>query len=705
MKVRILFCILLIGKLTVAQNFEFLKNTYKWSAEIPKLDQMDPEFSAEDLVILKEDVSFDLRVALFQTLTKHCFVKVNSKNGIEKLSSFTLPESFDPAADIYGIKQGRESKNRVPFIYGFKIKYFAARVLKGDGSLVDLSPKVTTKKVTWRYEDGKEVSDYNYNFSLPQVQVGDIVEYTYQIEFRGRYGGNLFYFNGELPKQQLNFDVKLHATRQLEKFDIICNRNGADSNLVKTLVDGGNNQFTQVYTYSFHGLKAVHYIGNACVGVTLPSIFIDLNFVSYVGYSLIPEEALVYANRGAHFEWLLLSTVYVAPALYDSEHANVRKFISALPVDPESKDVRLFLNSLIDTLNSYKYVSAEQMHYSGNAQYSVNPGGWLLKRTIMGEFMYDLYWQILDEKKYEKYYLDVVDRRLGIHDLNKRSSLEYERTIIVVKDGNSFVYVTPRANGMKFHTDEIPFYFEGNTGALMNYDDQTVQHSRLVTAKVLGFIKVPESDENQNVRIENAVVEVKRDSLKMNLKIKENLLGQFSTIVRPLYLKEAIDSSISPAYFKLATDKPGATGIKIENTSKSTQFPYKYSFACSEEIPVSDLSSISLVNWFSFPFELDSYGLVPNFDYYLDFRFTDNYNYMIKFDKPTEILNASLFNQSVDNENFELISTIVKQDDLSYLLKVSCKVKNRIVKKENAKDLNEFIAALSGINHFSLQIK
>ena len=466
-------------------------------------------------------------------------------------------------------------------------------------------------------------------------------------------------------------------------------------------------RLTTIWTsqYHFKNLKSNNYPVNSRSGKTFPYIFIDLNFLTYLGSTHIPSEALVFKDRGKKFEWLPLNTVYVEGANYDKQHANIRKFLSHVQNDLNNPDKSAFLSKLCDTLNSLKYVSAESMNYSDEAQYSVGSGEWLVKGKIIEEFMFEMYWQLLNESKMSKNIVCVQDKRLGEHLTTSRSAYKYEYNLFGVNNGKSILYVIPRANGMKYNMDEIPFYIEGVTAALMNYDIQEIRFRSLISPKVIQFIKTSSSSENENVRTENASFKFNLDSNIVTAFIKENLSGQFSTIVRPLYLKNEIDSTVNPIYFKKCTDKPNARNISIVKSSSSNSFPFKNSFVCSEKIDFSNKNEISLKDWFSFTFNKKLISEKPNFDYYFDFEYTDIYNYMIEFNRPADITNIDAFSKSIHNSYFDVASKLTKQTETTYLLSVSIKVKEPVLAQADGQLLLDFVNDLDNINNMTIQIK
>jgi hypothetical protein len=706
--------LILTATLLHSQNLDFKKYVYEWPNGKPDLIGMNDNFMKNDLVVINESVKINVTDRYTQTLTKNSVIKINSQKGVEKVSLLRFPESFDIAADKHYYQQGRSASIKVPYIYKFKIIYYAARIMKPDGRVINVPLDSRNEKKAWIDNDGTGLEDYIFYFANKGLEEGDILEYSYKIEFNGRYGHNLFYFHDETAKQNSTFEVKYCPVRLFENYEAINNSNGADSiAIVTSQYDEVKGKKTWIYTYNFTNLPGINYPLNSRCGKQLPHIFIDISFISYYGVtSSIPDEALVFADRGPKFEWLFNGrndSLGFKSALYDKHHAGVRKFISKISSDNEDA----FYTNLCDSLNAQKFISAEAMKYGENAQYSVSSGEWLSKGKLMEEFIFPLYWDILNEKKKTTYFVKIQDKRLGEMRLTSRAEYKYEHTILGVPNGRTIRFIYPRYNSLKYNSDELPFYVEGVDAALMGVNYQYFQMTALTSvhdyhrlAKVVNFIKTPGSTENENVRTESASLKVISDSSLIHLVVKESLNGQFSTIIRPLYLKDAIDSTVQAGYFKKCTDKPNAKNIRIKNSSRSSAFPFKYTFNCSEDIHLEKPLEIPLYNWFSFTFnkKMIEEGL-PAFDYYFDFKYADVYNYQIQFDKPVTVDNAASFQKSLNNKYFEVTSHLVKQTESSYLLSVSVKVKQEVLPVKEGQLLLDFVNTLDELNNMVIQYK
>lgn len=70
-----------------------------------------------------------------------------------------------------------------------------------------------------------------------------------------------------------------------------------------------------------------------------------------------------------------------------------------------------------------------------------------------------------------------------------------------------------------------------------------------------------------------------------------------------------------------------------------------------------------------------------------------------------EVTNLEGFDKKIDNDYFFLESTIRKNSDSNYLVKVNYSVKQKKIPLDKMNLLNEMLKALDELNNYSLQIK
>ena len=694
---RILFLLLLFTNISIkSQDLTFLNEHYAWPDNNKIFEAIPDSFKQDGAVILSDDISLDFSQNIIK---RRQAIKILSEEGLSYFKAISLPQNFDiTQQNTPYYKQGRFSKRIIPFIYSYRINYFAARIIRNK-TITEIPVKVTTKKVYWVKNDGERVYDYEYIMSFEDLLVGDIIEYAYKIEVKGSYDSDQFYVNDFFPKLKTTLTIRVIAPGEIKGSHVVLNHN-VDS-IFYTRVDQPSNRNTyHNHTYKFSTLNAIKYPQNCLAGINLPHITANIYSLNrhFFNQTLVSTK-YVYSTK---YSWFIIPDSLInKERVYDKYGANLRKFISKFKEDPSDTNNMFFLNQLTDTINSYKFLSSENMHYAKDAQYSITSSERLLKQQLVEEFIGDIYSDILFEKNIFYYKANIQDRRLGMHTIKNRAHESYELEFIAIPIKKSFKYYLPRFNGLVYFPDELPFYYEGAFCAL--FPKNTKATSKKENLQNLKFIKTPISTYNENIRTENALFKINIDSNLLHASIKENLNGQFSTILRHYYNKECIDSTIKVQYFKKCTEKPSSDNQVIKLSNQSKVYPFRASYLCSENISISK-DKIDLSNWFSFLLSEKDFKNKITQDYYFDFTYTDNYNFLLEFNKPVTINNLNELNLSLTNEYFEVNSIFSKQSETKYLLAVTTKAKQYILPQQKSNLLIEYVKLLDKLNSLDIKI-
>lgn len=111
-------------------------------------------------------------------------------------------------------ERGREkySKFDIPFTKGIKIKDIAARVIKADGSIVEINPKDIFEREIIKVDKVKIKAK---SFAVPNIEPGVIVEYRYKEvqQDEGAVGMELS-FQKDIPIQTLSYYYKTYGKRE-----------------------------------------------------------------------------------------------------------------------------------------------------------------------------------------------------------------------------------------------------------------------------------------------------------------------------------------------------------------------------------------------------------------------------------------------------------------------------------------------------------
>ncbi|MBK7667115.1 MAG: hypothetical protein IPJ32_07005 [Sphingobacteriaceae bacterium] len=682
-----LFLMQIIGK---SQNFPGQRE-FKWPDYFANYTVPD-SLKNEDIVVLNEHVTITDDI-----IRKRVAIKIQTEEGLRNVKTLQLPENLDLTNAPNWYVQGRFKDRKDPFIYKYKINYFAGRLSQAVKKSSELSIDYKNEKVFWVDNDGRRVYDYIHNFNFGDLSVGDILEYIYEAEVDWNHKQQVIYPHSCYPKLNYNLDLKIGIRADLKNVDLVYNHGIEDAAFKKTL-QNRNGDVVYNYSYHFDYLKGYNNINYIMPGFTLPSI--SINHGAYLSLKQSGNNAANFFYVLDKYKWMLFVDT-IKDKLFDKYHANIRKFIAGIPSVSEDSTGNIFASQLLDTLNKLKFISVESMHYGEIPQYAIPSSEQLLKGRLTEEYVIKNYKDFLSEKGINYYNGIVIDKRKAVINHKYRNNYALERRLIIIPEGNRYKYYVPRHRGVTYLLDELPFYFEGTSCVLMPCTDCPGKGVK----QQISFLGVPKSTFNENVRYEAASIKVNSDSMKLSFFIKENLSGQFSTLLRHYYNNDFIDSTVRADIYKKCTDKPAFGSLEIKKGALQKRFPFKQTYNCVGNIKLTNKNEINLTNWFSFIWTKDQFNKVPNHEVYSEFQFTDSYNFLFEFDKPVEILNAENFTKKLSNEYFEVTSNVVKQGEDKFLLSVIVKVKKEMISEKDASKIIEFVSILDEINHLKLNYK
>lgn len=655
-----------------------------------------------DAVIADEhtEVIYRGRSSVLKRFITYC---VRSDKGAKDLSTFIMPENFDPAYSKLINRHGRTDLNTGADLYAFKVKSFGARMLK-EGRWEDITTDYKYVKRRWLKVTGEIVYDEMPRYTLNGVAAGTFLQICYEAQFDGYYGEDIYYFyHTEYPKSRASYEFRYYIDRRLDKLSGSIVLNLADScvQFNKRLTE---HEVVKSTTIRLHNIAPINYPQNAFEQETQPHIVFDLSYGIFSPYAYNSANSdWIYLKKFNDFNWMVnVDTTVEYKKQNTTRDEDLRKYYRKLPPLRADTGSLTFLKAYRDTIVGYRYLSIDQLYYNEDHLLNVNTISHFNRRRYPpngGMMLID----ILFDNDIPYSTANVIDKRYGNHSLTIRAHYPYERSMLALPVGKKYLFFIGPHHGLKYFVDELPFYYEGRLAVVraITYG----KNDSLKTEKALKFIKTKNSTENDNTRIENANISVDTDAKTIQYAGRISLSGQYSTLLRPLYLKDPIDSSVSKAYFKKCTEKPGASEVQIKSTARSSDYPFRHNFACSEKFALANAEVLNMRDWFSFSLNRELLPQTPSADYYYDFVFSDLYNFVLNFSKPSEITNLDDFTKTISNKYFDYSAAIVKQEGNSYLVKVSLQLRTIGVRIEDVALLEELLQALDYTNNFQLKFK
>ena len=685
-----------------SQNNVFGEGPVNWETRKPyEIPVEIAKYTTSDLVILSDLTQIYFCTISSERLVRNIKYKINTVKGLERLKHYTMPESFDMGFDSEIYIQGRRSRIKRPILKDQKIKVFGARKFSNQ-RWSNVSVKDRYERQRLIQTDGSFLEEDVFIFDLGSIAVGDVVELYYELSFNASYGSNVFYFHSVYPKLNCEYDFIYRQDKSLEDVSYFLPVNIDPSRIYTSKVnyEGYHLVTTKI---QLADLQPNHYPLNCNAYIKMPHVCTDFNYYRTMVKYEDKQYYFTKTSRAKNFEWPNYhdTSVKEMPRIYDKHFTAIKKCVATLPYSGSDSQNLQLMKAFCDSINNYRYITPNQLFYNESQLYELPVGEHLLKRRLTGHTLRKIYSDIFRESHLFYYLVNIQDKRLGEHQNKQRAHVAYERNLFAIPIDSQFVFLMPRNDGLKYHLDELPFYYEGANAALIPTNFQ--QETKNKGGKGFRLIKTKQTSCTDNVRQESATVKISLDSLTARLIIQESLSGQFSTLLRPVYLSDNIDSTVSPNYFKTCLDKPYSSQKKIKLVSTSTKAPFPYTFDCSAKIKRRDTSQLDLNNWFSFTLTKQIIPVQPTYDYYFDFTLSDFYRLQLDFDKPVQLKNRAGFNKKIDNTYFFLESGSDILAENRFVLTVILKIKQTKIPAEEAHLLTDFIEQLEQLNQFKLE--
>lgn len=672
-----------------------IDNTFTFPTKIEKID-IPKEFKKYDAVILEEQLAF---ARTNSGISRHVRIKIQSKKGLEKYKKICLPESPDPTESIFLVPRYKAEKIHYPLGAPDMIVYFAARIIHPDGTIKEIKARDSLVKHTLQ-EFGETRKYFNYYYIFDELKVGDEIDIFYS--YREIYYHNSFFnptfntwvpfrifFNSEIPK--IKYDLRLSATVQNSvKFTFENNALPLD-----TLYEKNLNQKDIILHWHYENLMPIKNIWNSHLYEELPHVKF------YGAGDLVAKNSNNEAIGILEYPWNYVLRPYVGLKLkYDGYD---RHFASITAYNNLHREVLANCadTGYINRVNYFHEYINHQFKFSDDVDYIkgddiLNPrlGKFIESKTLRRIGRNNLYKEILNRFDVPYYLVAVADKRIASIDFNKFNYGFGIPGIYCVTDQSGMYFIQPKNHQFGHHMNEFPFYYEGCPMILIpqREPEQRILNLGIAYLPNLVYVNSPSSNENDNSRKINSMISVKLSENKVDFNTKVSLSGQFSTLTRGFYSDEYIDSSVSSLYYKKFYQiSPTTKLLNLAKTSEDSLFPYSTNFKAS----YSDASLIKKTNDSVYVLkltELVQHAIEMNIDtlvensFYPDFKQTDIYRYMIKFDQPIKLLDHDL-NISIDNALGKYSFTVTQKSETDLMLESYLQITSDKVTKHKLRDV------------------
>jgi hypothetical protein len=723
----------LFTSLLFGQSIKYKKFKYEWPTTKPEEIKVIDIFKKEDAVILEEEciyneggnrvpeytfINFSANYAFLDRsvrgvnpiVKKHVRIKFLTQKGINKFKNVLLPESFDPANDLYNVRpQWRDSIHR-PMGEFECIRHFAARIIKEDGTVTNAIVKEKTFEYLFQAETLSNTY-YIWLFQIENLNVGDELEmdYSYEGVYNFGYSDRIF-FHQDIPIQKLNFSF-VYPEKDLY---ILTYHNGG--NPVDSIMVTPNTPHTTVYKFYFENLKG-------CINEAGARTYKELPFFTFYYHNRdygIPDPKTNFIMTALPYPWPLAAIRSVGYQYEDLKLRLSRKDFTTVRLNKYTAELQKnsFDSSAASIVTELQHDLAENFafkedpnFYLGQPREIYDLGDNIENKILKQMSRIRIYDEVLIRLDQPFYHSLLTDNRLSEIDINRFEPIVASRVAIAVPYNDYILFYFPKSYRYGFESNELPFYYENAKTLLSPQTEKSEKKYEHVPLVQFKFIKTPSSDKTNNTRKTSCKVSISLDSMKVALQTKINLSGQFSTLTRGYYKYGSIDTTINPAYYHIIS-QTADDQLKIKTNITPVNKKYPFDVTVTQEFTSSNHLQRNGEKEFTLKFENWFNNITDDFhaenrclEYYPDFQSQDIHRYLLHFDHAVEIKNLDSLTKKLNNSFTEYGINASQPGPYDVLIECSYIVKPVSVPAKNAKDVESAFEMIHALNNYNLKIR
>jgi len=661
----------------------------------------------EDLIILKKDMEVDivgLKFALmYARISTTETIIIKNEKGLEELNPIRIPKKLDNQF-IYHASAVRN----IDWAYDdVEIRYFNAKHSNSHKEL-----KVNTNILRERILnlDGFFGEIYKYEYTVENLKVGDTVtlSYSYDIPFNLNWIyllSNRIFFHGKYPIKE--YQLKWRYNKNLEIDTIFANQNKPEviaeennlcyiwnlGNLPGCLDEPGGRPYKSLPYFLFvpqsYDLEYTHY--NSFKMEFIPSYF----FQSWDVQSKLYDEYWnnLIGNRSKdNLAYKHISEKFVAMAPNDSIGLTRMRYFQRYMVDSVTYDPAI-------------------NYYSNNENHLVQRAGVDLSTGVVKDHNIErVYGNIIPGLGLDFFTAYPVDSRVGEISPQYTSTVKDNDLMIGVAMNNKTLgFVIPKSDKNLYYFEELPFYYEGIPVLLLHYTDFPNQLDKRNFNTNFRTVTTPNSGWKDNYRKTQSKVSVNLENNELDFQTRIMLSGQYSTLTRNAYNDLPVDSTINPKYFDPVWNISDDVSVKDSNMEHpQIYYPFKTTISSYYDsknlIETQDSSfNISIGSWFKPPFYEGINNETRFLDYYPDFIGSDNYSYLLEFDKPIKLIEET-DDIKILNDYANLSFTIRQMAENKLLLTYNYSILTRKVEKENINQVKQINRIIRDLENMKIKV-
>ena len=684
----------------------------------------------ENLIILEEemDVNITGEKALYMNVNIINTTKfvIQNDEGLKEFQQIVLPKRFD---ELY-ICHAPTIRN-IDWAYEqVRVKHFTASLLQNGQEIpLKVHASVTQKRVINSKGFFGNIDLYNYK--VEGLATGDTVtiSYHYWIAFKDnwiRLLSNRLFFHGKYPKKAFKLSWCYNITMEV------------DSQFVNLRVpEVSINKNTICYRWEMNNLPGALDEPNSRPYEELPHfIFVpkpyDFEYTLYDSYKMefIPIYFFLANKRQNNIRVEMWDNVIGNKNKDNLHYQKVARKIIALAGEDSTGTERMiyFQQFLVD---SVVYKNAEKYYDYQEQQIRQRAGVDLWGYSVSDNNLELIYGNMVTKLTKDLLTAYPIDKRVGTISPTYCPTVNNNDLIynVIFNDGTAG-YVIPKSDKNHYYFDELPFYYEDIPVMLIHiydYANPTFIYSEDYdfTSAFYPFdygsgrrnyntnyrwTQTPSSNMKENYRKVQSMVNIDLENNRADFRTRLILSGQYSTLTRCVYCNKPIDSTINPKYLEPVWDIAEAVQVKkVKPGHPLIYYPFKTTI--SAEYSVNDIVQnkegqfeLKPAKWFKIIWNEVNTSEVRFLDYYPDFVGSDQYSYMIVFDKPV-VLISKHSKKEVSNDYARFCFEVSQTEENKILLTCNYNIKVQHVEKKNYNKVAEINAAISALKQEKIIFK
>ncbi len=657
----------------------------------------------EDLIILNEEMEVNITgkktFLMIASVTNSLTLIINKPEGINEFQPIKLPKKFD---ELY-INHAPAIRN-IDWAYdNVQIQNIDAKIINNNSQKeVEITKEVKSKRVLNLAGFFGNISEFEYY--LGDIVVGDTIEinYTYNIPFKDnwiRLLSNRIFFNGKYPKKE--YTLSWCHSKDLEIDTLFPN------NATPNITHDGNRV---CYNWEFKNLPGCLDEPGSRPYKTLPNfVFVpqsyDFEYTHFNSYvqEFIPSYFLQSSKRQDEIQTEYWDNVIGNKNRNNNSYQKIAKRIIALTPNDSIGVARLryFQQFMVDSVT---YNPAINYYKHNEDQMTQRAGVNLKARIIKDNAVERVYGNMVPKLGLELYTAYPVDIRVGEISPHYTATVKDNDLLFgVALKNNTLGFVVPKSDKNHYYFEELPFYYEEIPMLLLHYLDFPNRLEKRNFNTNFRKVTSPASRWKDNYRKIQSKVNVDLQEKTTKFQTRIILSGQYSTLTRCVYLSLPIDSTINVQYHEPIWNVTEDVNL-VNNKPQHPNIYYPFKTTITAEYIANDLVTtnnnnyqLELGNWFKMVYHKNINFETRFLDYYPDFIGSDNYSYMIEFDKPIKIT-SDIENIEITNKYGHLSFAIKQLSNNKLLVTCNYSILSKVVKKSSIGMVKELFDAITKIN-------